>query len=216
MDLEDLEAAVLVRDADLHLPVEASRPAERGVQRVRTVRGADDDDLAARLQPVHQGQQLGDDAPLDLARHLVALRGDRVDLVDEDDGGSVLLGLAEDLAEVLLALSVELRDDLWAGDGGEVRLGLARDRAGEERLARARRPVEEDALRRLDPEALEQLRVPERELDHLAHLAHLVAEPAHVLVRHAGRLELLGLCGFLAHTDLRRPAHDDGLRPGAR
>ncbi len=50
-----------------------------------------DHDLSARLEPVHQGQELGHHAPLDLSlrAQLLALGRDGVDLVDEDDGRGV-------------------------------------------------------------------------------------------------------------------------------
>jgi hypothetical protein len=40
-----------------------------------------------------EGEHLGDDAALELTVGLVALWRDGIDLVDEDDGGGVLLGL---------------------------------------------------------------------------------------------------------------------------
>jgi len=100
VDAQNLEAAVLVRHANVHLAVEAAEAAERGVDRVGAVGRADDDDVRARLQPVHEREELRDDAPLDLALRLLSLGRDRVDLVDEDDGGRVLLRLLEGLAQV--------------------------------------------------------------------------------------------------------------------
>ena len=52
------------------------------------------------------GGQAGVAAPLDLAADLLALRSDRVDLVDEDDRRCVALRLGEDLAQALLGLAV--------------------------------------------------------------------------------------------------------------
>src|SRR5207245_10441786 len=93
MDLEDLQPAIPVRDADLDLSIEPARPAQRRIERVRPVRGAADDDLAARLQAVHPGEQVCDDPPLDLARDLVSLRRPPVQFADADDARGFFLGL---------------------------------------------------------------------------------------------------------------------------
>ena len=69
-------------------------------------------DVGRLVEPVHLVEELEED-PLDLpvgaGLGVESLGGDRVDLIDEDDGGGVLLGQAEDiphhagpLAEVLL------------------------------------------------------------------------------------------------------------------
>src|SRR5207244_7491277 len=50
VDLEDLQPAVPVRDADLDLAVEPAGPAQRRIERVRAVRGPNYDDLTARLE----------------------------------------------------------------------------------------------------------------------------------------------------------------------
>ena len=50
---------------------------------------------------------------------LLTLGGDGVDLVNEDDGGRVLLRLLERLPQVALRLAGQLRHDLWAVDEEE-------------------------------------------------------------------------------------------------
>src|ERR1041385_8031072 len=150
LDLQDLEAALLVGHADLDLAVEAPGAAQRRIDGVGPVGGADDDDLAAALEAVHQGQHLRHDAALHFALHLVALGRDGVHLVDEDDAGRVLLGLLEGLAQVLLGLAVELAHDLRAVDGVELGAGLVGDGLGDHGLARAGRAVQQHALGRVD------------------------------------------------------------------
>ena len=111
--------------------------------------------------------------------------------------GRVLLRLLEDLAQALLGLAVVLAHDLRAADVGEVGRGLVGQRLRDQRLAGAGRAVEQHALRRLDAEAVEQLRVAQRQLDHLADALHLLAQPADVLVGDAGGFAA-GLGGALA------------------
>jgi hypothetical protein len=57
------------------------------------------------LQSVHEGEQLGDNAALNLAVSLLSLGRDCVEFIDEDDGRGVLLGLFERLAEVGLGFA---------------------------------------------------------------------------------------------------------------
>ncbi len=93
VDEQDLEAAFFIRHAELDFAVKATKTAQRGVELVGAICGADDDDLAASLDAVHEREEHRDDAPLELAVGLVARRRDRVDFVDEDDGRAVLLRL---------------------------------------------------------------------------------------------------------------------------
>jgi len=183
-------------------PISISRSNRPG-----PVGGADDDDFAARVEAVHERQQLRDDAPLDLARDLLAAGRDAVELVDEDDAWRVLGGVLEDLAEVLFGLAVELADDLRSADVVEARAALVRDGLGEERLACSGRAVEEDALGCIDAEPLEDLGVAQRQLDHLADALDGIAHAAEVLVGHDGR----GF-GFCFARFARLLEHIRGLR----
>src|SRR5690606_23611165 len=67
---EDLAPPGLVGYADDDLAVEAPRPAQRLIERIDPIGGADHHHVLPRLEPVHQGQQLRHDAPLDLAGDL--------------------------------------------------------------------------------------------------------------------------------------------------
>ena len=134
-----------------------------------------------------------DNKPTAQSTHLVTLGRDRVDLVDKDDGGRVLLGLLERLAEVRLGLSGHLGHDLGTVDEEEEGAGLVGDGARHERLSGTGRAKHEDAARRLDADRLEQLRVAERELDELADLGELLAAAADVVVADVGEVVLLVL-----------------------
>src|SRR5439155_1751985 len=200
VDLQDLLPSAPVRDADLDLAIEPTGSAQRRIDCLVPVRRADHDDLAAARKAVHQSEELRDDASLDLTGHLFSFGGDRVELIDEEDARSVLLGLLELLAEALLALTVIFRHDFRALDGIEVRAGFIGHRLRDERLAGAGRTIEENPFRPIDPEALEQFRAFEGELDHLADLHQLLLESADVLVRDRGREDLALASG--AHADV--------------
>ena len=210
VDVEHLDPVVLRRDPDLDLPVEPAGTAEGGVDGVEPVRGPDHHDLPPLLEPVHHRQELGHHTPLDLPGHLLAPGGDRVEFVDEDDGRRMLPGVLEDLAEPLFALAVVLRDHLGSRDRYEVGSALARDRLCDQGLSRPRRAVEEDALRRLDTELPEDLRVAHRKFDRLADTLQLALQAADILV--ADPLDALKPGGgFFGELDLRVLGDDHGV-----
>ena len=107
--------------------------------------------------------------------HLVLLRrphgGQAVDLVEEDDGRSPLGGLVKERPELPLGLADPLGQDVAALPHEERDLAPSRagrrggQGPGDERLARARGPVEEDAAWGFGPQAGEELMVREREED---------------------------------------------------
>ena len=127
VNADDLAAAVLVGDPDHDLAVETAGAAQRLVDRIGAVGGGDHDQIGARLQPVHQRQQLGNEALFSLTRHPVALGSDRIDLVDEDDRRGVAAGLLEDLAQPLLALAIARAHDLGPVDDREIGIALIGD-----------------------------------------------------------------------------------------
>ena len=168
VDLEDLLAALAVGAVDDDLAVEAAGAKERRVEDVRAVGGGDEDDVVLHLEAVHLDEELVQRllALVVAAAHAgAAVAADGVDLVHEDDAGGVLLGLLEEVAHAAGADADEHLDEVRAGDREEGHASLARDRAREERLTRAGRAVEEDALGDAGAERLELLGVLEELLD---------------------------------------------------
>ncbi len=99
--LEDLLAALEVGRVDADLAVEAARAQQRGVEDVGAVRRRDDDDVGLRVEAVHLDEQLVEGLlalVVPAAESGAAVTADGVDLVDEDDGRRVLLGLVEQVA----------------------------------------------------------------------------------------------------------------------
>ena len=114
-----------------------------------------------------------------------------------EDQPDVALGLADVLVEQLGALDVEeVGLPLLAGLRRDLLGQRVGDRLGDERLAAAGRAVEQHALGRLELVLLEQLGVQVGQLDRVADLLDLAAEPADGLVGDVGHLfedELLDL-----------------------
>ena len=106
----------------------------------------------------------------------------------------------------LASLSPELVDDLRPAQRQKRRVGLAGHRAREQGLAAAGRPVQQDAPGCVDPEAGEDFRVAQWQLDHFAHAVEGAAESADVFVRQPAGGRLGARC---VEPDQRIAANDD-------
>ena len=162
VDPEDRLATADVGAVDRDATVEATRAKDRRVEDVGAVGRRDDDDALVRLEAVHLDEELVQRLlalVVTAAEAGAAVTTDRVDLVDEDDAGRVLLALLEEVADAARADADEHLDEVRAGDAEERNARFARDGAREERLAGARRAHHEDALGDATAEALELLRV---------------------------------------------------------
>ena len=160
--LEDLLAADDVRVRHDDLAVEPAGTQQRRVEHVRAVGRGDQDDALVRLEAVHLDEQLVQRLlalVIAAAEAGAAMPAHRVDLVDEDDAGRVLLALLEHVAHPARADADEHLDKIGAGDREERHIRLAGDRAGEQGLAGAGRPDQQHALRDLAAEPLKFLRV---------------------------------------------------------
>ena len=108
--------------------------------------------------------------PKYISKELVFPFSPLTNLVHEDDRRRVLPRHHEQLPDHAGPLADVLLDQLRAGDADEGAVGVVRDRAGQQRLARSGRAVEEDPLRLRDAEGVEELRVLDGELDDLLDL----------------------------------------------
>ena len=213
MDVEDLFAALDVGVRHRHLAVETARAQQRRVEHVLAVGGGDDDDAFVRFEPVHLHQELVQGLLAFVVAAAVtgaAMPADRVDLVDEDDAGRVLLGLFEHVADPARPHTDEHLDEVGARNGEEGHPGLAGDGACEQRLAGARRADQQRAFRDLAAEARKLLRVAQK-LDDLLELFLGLVDAGDVVEGHPALAlgEQLGPRFAEAH----RPAFAAALHP---
>jgi hypothetical protein len=157
VEREDGGAALDVGQRHLHDRVEAARPHERAVEDLGEVGRSDHNDAFVLVEAVQLDEEL-------VERHLhgllvlrVAVRADRVDLVDEDDARRARLGRGEEVAHAPRADAYEDLLKLRAGHVEERHARLARDRAREEGLARAGRAGQHHALGQLAAQPREVL-----------------------------------------------------------
>ena len=140
------------------LAVEAARAQQRGIQDVRPVGRGHHDHAEVGFEAVHLDQHLVERLlalVVAAAEAGAALAADRVDFVDEDDAGRVLLGVLEHVAHAGRAHADEHLDEVRAGDREERHLGFAGDALGQQGLAGAGRADQQQAARNAAAELLE-------------------------------------------------------------
>ena len=190
-----LLAALDVGAVHRDLPVEAAGTQKRWVQDVGAVGGSDEDHGLVLLEAVHLHQQLVERLlalVVPAAQARAALAAHRIDLVDEDDGGSCGFGLLEEVTHAACAHAHEHLHEVRARDGEERHAGLARHGLGQKRLARSRRAHEQHASRDARAQLVEALGLGQEVTDLLELLDGLV-HAGHVPELHLGTGLLGGL-----------------------
>ena len=211
VDPQDRLATCPVRIAHGHLAIEASRAQERRVEHVRPVGGRDHDDIRLVVEAVHLDEQLVEGLlalVIATAQAGPALAADRIDLVDEDDGGSGRLCLGEEVAHAAGADAHEHLDELGGRDIEERRLRLARHRACQQCLAGTGRTDEEDSAGQAGAEAAVAFGHLE-EIDHLGELGLRVILTGDVREGDRGVLDVI-------ETGARTPESEDALLAALR
>jgi hypothetical protein len=109
-----------------------------------------------------------------------------VHLVDEDDGGRVVACKSEHIAHHPRPLSQILLHELRPVHPDEVGFGHGGNSARDHRLARARRPVQQNSSGRVYTDLLIEVKVRQRQLHRLSDLLLLLVAATNVGVRHIG------------------------------
>src|SRR6266566_8908939 len=210
MNLQHLQPAIAIRHANLDLTVKSARPTQSRIYRIRTIRRPDHHHLSPRLETIHQRQELRRNSFLYLSSDLFSLRRNRINLVDEDDRRRILLCFLENVPQPFLAFSIIFAHDLWSAYAEKVRVRLTRNRSSYQSLPRAWRSMKQDTFRRLDSQSLKQLRMSQRELNHLPDLLDHGSQTANVLVTDLGN-RTDWFFDLFADKNLRSLSNNDGL-----
>jgi len=185
VDIQDCEPSFHIGERDLNDPVEPSRPKECPVKDIDPVGRPDDLDISPPLESVHPCQELHQ-GPLHLAIAGCGSLGprctDSINLIDEDDGGGLLLCKFEQFADETGAFSDIFLNKLGSDHPQEVSVGLVRHCLRKQGLPGPGRPVEEHPLGRIDPDPVKELRPLEREFHGFLYLHDLPIEPADVRI----------------------------------
>ena len=220
--VEDLAAALEVGRRDEDLPVEAAGAQQRRVELVEQVGGGDHDDLVAAAKPSSSTSSwlsVWSFSPeMSLPRVAPTASSSSMKMI----AGRLLARLAEQPPDARRAEAGEHLDERGRRLGEELGVRLVGHRLGEQRLAGAGRPVQQDALRHLRAELAEALRVAQ-ELHDLAQLVLRLLDAGHVLPpRPTAEVGLdllrLGARHEAQHcqTADQRSAHEDDRQPDDR
>ena len=172
VDAKNFFAALDVGTVDDNATVETARTKQGRIENVGTVGRGDQDHAIIRLEAVHLNKELVQSLLtliVSAAKACATVTSYSIDLVDEDDAGSILLALLEEVADAACADADEHLHEVRAGDREEGNIRFTGYRAGEQRLACTGRSDEQHALGDATAKALELLGLAE-ELDDLLQL----------------------------------------------
>mmetsp|Transcript_107483 Transcript_107483/g.229489 ORF Transcript_107483/g.229489 Transcript_107483/m.229489 type:complete len:389 (-) Transcript_107483:2-1168(-) len=191
MDLEDVRAALEVWQAVLHFAVQAPRPQQGWIQGVRPIRRHEDLDIPTSLEAIKLIHNL-QHGPLNLAVAVCliasARAADGIDLVDEENASFLCSGELKELTHHARSLTDIALHQLGANDADEASVGTVCDRPRRQGLSSAWRAIQQHALRWVNAQRYEALRLKERHLDDLAQALELLLGAANVVVRNIGLL----------------------------
>ena len=157
MDLENVLAALEIRELHRHAAVETAGSCQGGIKRFRTVGRGKDDDAGVALKAIHLRQQLIQRllafiVSADIAR--ASLLADGVDLIDKDNAGCLFLGLLEQVTHLRRAHADEHFHKFRTAHGEERHVRLAGDGLGQHRFAGSGRADKQNAFRHLRADLL--------------------------------------------------------------
>ena len=98
MDRKDVAASLPIRQAHGNAAIEAAGAGESGIQHIHTIGGRQENHAGVIGKPIHFREELIQGlfpfviSPTDASSPLAT---DRIDLIDEHDAGSFVLGLFE-------------------------------------------------------------------------------------------------------------------------
>ena len=149
MHLQDLFSPLHIRPPHDHLSVKPARAQDSRVKDIHTVGGRHDDDALVDAKAVHLHKELvqGLLSLIVAAAHTgPPPAGDRVDLIDENDTGRILLGVLKEVADTGRSHADEHFHKVGAGDAEEGHPGLPRHSLRQQGLSCSRRAYQEHAL----------------------------------------------------------------------
>ena len=186
---QNCAASLLVGAIDQHLAVEAAGAQQRRIEDFGPVGGGENDEARTRIETVEFDQELVERLLLLVVppgkRPDAAGAAQRIQLVNEDDGGRSLVSLLKQVAHPRSSDANEHLDEFRARYRVERHLGLARDGLGQQGLAGAGRADQQHAFRHASTEPSVIRRALE-EVDDLAQFVLGFVDACDVGKCHAG------------------------------
>mmetsp|Transcript_15479 Transcript_15479/g.25816 ORF Transcript_15479/g.25816 Transcript_15479/m.25816 type:complete len:216 (+) Transcript_15479:1082-1729(+) len=100
VDAKDFEATVLVGDTDINFSIKATESSQGGINGIGAVGGTNDHNAGALLEAVHESQHLRYNTAFDFAIGLITLGSNGINLINENNGRSILFCLFKSFAKV--------------------------------------------------------------------------------------------------------------------
>src|SRR3989344_111211 len=211
MNLQNLFAVAAIGQVDSHAPVKAAGAQKSGVKDIRPIRRRHHHNLLGRFKTVHLHEYLVEGLlalVVASANPRATHASDRINLINEDDGGRGLLRQLEEVAHAAGADTDKHLHELRTADGEEGHACLAGDGARKKGLTGARGTQEDDALGDARADVKKFLWILEEVYDFKQFLLRLAR------ARDVGEGD--ALCGVVGIGDARlRLPETEGLHPRA-
>ena len=149
MNLKDFLATLHVRGIDLNLAVKPSWTQQGRVQNIGAVRRSNQNHVGFGVKTIHLNEQLVQSllALVVAAAHASAtVSTNGINLIDENDGRSVLFGLFEQIANTRGTHADKHLDKVRTRDGIKRHVSFAGNGPRQQGLSGSGRPIEQDAL----------------------------------------------------------------------
>ena len=162
MNFQNLLTAADIGQRNHDLTVKAARTQQCGVENVGAIRGSDHDDAAVGVETVHLDEHLVQSLfafVIASAETGAALTADRINFVDEDDAGRILLSVLEHVANTSGTDTDEHFNEVGTGNRKEGNLGFAGDGFGQKSLTGTRRADEQHTARNTTAQSLIAARI---------------------------------------------------------
>ncbi len=155
MDFEYLLPSIQVWPVYQDMAIEPSRPEQCRIQYFRPIGRRHDDDPFPGIKPIHLRKELVEGLlPLIMAaanRTNSPGFSQSIQLVNENDAGSLLLGLGKEVPDPSSPNTHEHLHEIRPTQAQERNLGLTRNGFGKKGLPRSRRSHQQHTLRNLTP-----------------------------------------------------------------
>jgi len=189
VDGEDLFPSLHVRQGNDDLAVETSRPQQRRIQNIGSVRRRDEYHPLIGFKTVHLHEELIEGLfPLIVAAAETGapLPAHGVYFIDKDDTGGMLFRLVEEVPDPGGPDADEHLYEIGAADGQERHIRLAGNGPGQKGLSSSRRSDQQEALGDAAPQTGKLFRIPQK-FDNLLQFRLGLVDPRHVFEGHLVR-----------------------------
>ena len=183
MDFEDSLSALDIRQADINLPVKPAGTQQSIIQNIGTVGSCHDDDAFVIAETVHLHKELIESLLtliMSAAEAGTSLTANRIDLIDEDNGRSNLLGLLKQISHAPGTDAHIKLHKIRTGDGEELHIRLSCHSLRQEGLTGSRRAHKKNSLGDSGAHLGVALRILQK-VNHFCKLCFFLITSGHVL-----------------------------------